>query len=66
MFVKILITLLAFAALPTFGHAGHDHSHPLATLVHLLWLAPLMLAVGFLIMRFCCREIVDTKERGEK
>jgi len=33
----------------SFAHAGHDHSDPMSSLVHLFWLAPLIIAAGLLI-----------------
>jgi len=36
--------LLFFISLPTFAHSGHDHSSIMSGLVHLAWLAPLLIA----------------------
>lgn len=38
-------TLVSFASM---AHEGHDHSHPSAGLIHLLWAAPVLI-VGAVI-----------------
>ncbi|REL29856.1 hypothetical protein [Thalassotalea euphylliae] len=45
MTMRILCLLMAvtFSSL-SFAHPGHDHSDPMAMLIHLLWLAPIGLA----------------------
>lgn len=48
---KLLNTKLMFGMLallisaPAFSHSGHDHSAANAGLIHLLWLAPVILAM---------------------
>lgn len=48
--MKIIKLALMFAVLlitsPSFAHAGHDHSSIMASLVHLFWLAPVLIAVA--------------------
>jgi hypothetical protein len=43
----ILLTSLAIS-MQSFAHEGHDHSDPMSSLIHLLWLAPLIIAAGLL------------------
>jgi len=46
-FVKVfLITLLSLVATSAWAHPGHDHNSVFATLVHLLWVLPILAAVG--------------------
>lgn len=41
--IILCITLLLSA--PSFAHAGHDHTSMQASLVHLFWLAPILIAL---------------------
>jgi hypothetical protein len=43
MFVIVYLVSTA-----SFAHGGHDHANPMSSLIHLFWLAPLLLAVGML------------------
>lgn len=46
------IALTAFGLLlsmQSMAHGGHDHSDPMASLVHLMWIAPLVIGVAFMI-----------------
>ena len=42
-FISLLMTSHAFA------HVGHDHSSAMSGLIHLLWLAPLVVAAVLLV-----------------
>lgn len=45
---KVLTALTLTLASPmVLAHSGHDHSDPLAGLIHLLWIAPVVLAAGY-------------------
>ena len=44
----LFIALLFTMSFTTLAHDGHDHSSIYASLVHLFWLAPVLVAVGFL------------------
>ncbi|NKF52286.1 hypothetical protein G3R49_17135 [Shewanella sp. WXL01] len=45
-----VFVLIVLSLLPTLAsaHPGHDHSSPYAGLVHLLWLAPVIIAAALL------------------
>jgi len=48
-FSSLAISCLLFIfSLPTFAHSGHDHGSVMSGLVHLAWLAPLLI-VGVII-----------------
>jgi hypothetical protein len=49
MYRLTFVIFLMFISLPSFGHAGHDHSDPMASLIHLAWIAPLFI-VAFLVV----------------
>jgi len=44
----ILLFTISFSAL---AHDGHDHGSIYASLIHLLWLAPALIALSFLYSR---------------
>ncbi len=44
----ILLTGLVLS-MQSFAHEGHDHSDPMSSLIHLLWLAPLIIVAGLLV-----------------
>jgi len=45
---KVLTVLTLTLASPmVLAHSGHDHSDPLSGLIHLLWIAPVVLAAGY-------------------
>ena len=46
---KILFTLLIMFSFSAFAHEGHDHNSPLAFLVHLVWIAPAIIAVALVL-----------------
>ena len=43
----LTITILLITS-PSFAHAGHDHTSMMASLIHLFWLAPAIIAIGIL------------------
>ncbi|MCH2057819.1 MAG: hypothetical protein MK214_14645 [Thalassotalea sp.] len=43
--LTVLLLTMSFAS---FAHSGHDHTSPMAALVHLLWLAPLFIGAAAL------------------
>ncbi|MBU2970330.1 hypothetical protein KO527_13315 [Pseudoalteromonas sp. C2R02] len=48
---KTISALLISAALATqavYAHPGHDHNAASADLIHLFWIAPAVIAVGFI------------------
>lgn len=46
-FARILIfTLLSLLTTSAWAHPGHDHQSVFATLVHLLWVLPVIVAIG--------------------
>jgi hypothetical protein len=49
MYRLSLTILLLFTSLPCFAHVGHDHSDPMASLIHLAWIAPLLIVAVVLI-----------------
>ncbi len=53
--MKILPVILALflitISLDTYAHEGHDHHSIYASLVHLLWLAPIFVGLSFLYSR---------------
>lgn len=47
--LSVILTLLVFSiSFDTLGHDGHDHQSSFASLIHLLWLAPLFIGLSFL------------------
>ncbi|MCU4677639.1 hypothetical protein N7931_18650 [Catenovulum sp. 2E275] len=51
---KILkIYLYCLAALPSLSlaHPGHDHQSPWAGLIHLAWIAPLIIALAVIVFK---------------
>jgi len=45
---KVLTTLTLTLASPlVLAHSGHDHSDPLSGLIHLTWIAAIVLAAGY-------------------
>ncbi|WP_422135866.1 hypothetical protein [Endozoicomonas sp. ALD040] len=49
--LTLLLPMFILASEPVFAHPGHDHGHWSAGLIHLLWIAPVILATGFAIYR---------------
>jgi hypothetical protein len=50
-FTKTLPVLLGasvFVTQAVYAHPGHDHSATSANLIHLFWIAPAFIAVGFI------------------
>ncbi|MBU2924630.1 hypothetical protein Q4530_15375 [Colwellia sp. 1_MG-2023] len=52
MFRLYIVILLLSVSAPSFSHSGHDHSDPMAGLIHLLWVAPLVIGIGLIIYQF--------------
>lgn len=52
--IALIITLLIISG-PTFAHAGHDHADPMASLIHLVWLAPLFIGLAALFVHLSKR-----------
>lgn len=48
MIQPILMVLFSVCSFSTLAHSGHDHHSQFSQLIHLLWLAPAMIAVGLL------------------
>lgn len=51
LLVTFLLTFVAAISLPAMAHSGHDHSAADAGLIHLLWLAPIIIAAGVLAFK---------------
>ncbi len=48
----VIITLLLVSiSFDTFAHDGHDHHSSYASLIHLMWLAPIFVGLSFLYSR---------------
>lgn len=60
----ILLTGLVIS-MQSFAHGGHDHSDPLSPLIHLLWLAPMIIGVGLLAM-YVKRRFSASNKTGER
>lgn len=56
MYRFILTILVLFISTPSFAHAGHDHSDSLANLIHLAWIAPLIIVSAFFIHKLVKRQ----------
>lgn len=46
------------------AHGGHDHSDPMASLVHLMWIAPLVIGAVLMVKYFnrCASTTQDKKD----
>ena len=50
---KIALTVFSLlVSTQSFAHGGHDHSDPMASLVHLMWIAPLVIGTVFMVKHF--------------
>jgi len=50
--LPVILTLFVITiSFDTFAHDGHDHQSIYASLVHLLWLAPIFVGLSFLYSR---------------
>jgi hypothetical protein len=56
----ILLTGLVIS-IQSFAHEGHDHSDPMSSLIHLFWLAPLIIGAGLLVTYVKRRYFSSTK-----
>ena len=56
MFRFNLILILLTISTPSFAHAGHDHSAPMAGFIHLVWIAPLIVAFAFGVQQLTKRK----------
>jgi hypothetical protein len=57
---KIIPALLGFATLATqtvYAHPGHDHSAASSNLIHLFWIAPAIIAVGFIAYKLINKQM---------
>lgn len=48
IYYLVILWISLFMSYPTYAHAGHDHSSIFASLIHLLWLAPILMVLVFL------------------
>ena len=55
--IALAIWLLIISS-PSFAHTGHDPASPMANVVHLLWLAQLMIGVAVLFFQFNKRSTI--------
>lgn len=46
--ISALLTSAALASQTVFAHPGHDHNAASADLIHLFWIAPAVIAAGFI------------------
>lgn len=44
--IKFFAAMLMLVSSQVFAHEGHDHSSPAAFFEHLLWMAPMVIAVA--------------------
>lgn len=44
--INLVMVIIALFSSASFAHQGHDHSSPMAFFEHLLWMAPMVIAVG--------------------
>lgn len=44
--LNFVVACLALFSTSAFAHAGHDHNSPMAFFEHLLWMAPMVIAVA--------------------
>ena len=44
--LNFFIACIALVSSTAFAHEGHDHNSPMAFFEHLLWMAPLVIAVA--------------------
>lgn len=44
----VIVCITVLLSSPSFAHAGHDHTSMFSGLVHLVWLAPAIIAAGVL------------------
>jgi len=51
IFNRLTGTFAIVVSAPLFAHSGHDHSAADAGLIHLLWLAPIIIAAGIAVYR---------------
>ncbi|MBU2870595.1 hypothetical protein [Colwellia sp. E2M01] len=49
MYRLLFFISLCVISLRSFAHVGHDHNVPMAVLIHLAWLAPLVIVGVYLI-----------------
>ena len=53
--MKILFVIMTLIwvgiSFDTFAHDGHDHHSSYASLIHLMWLAPIFVGLSFLYSR---------------
>lgn len=45
-FISFVGLILAMFSTNVFAHAGHDHNSPMAFFEHLIWMAPMVIAVA--------------------
>jgi hypothetical protein len=48
---RFILCILLFIPLASFSHSGHDHSAPMASFIHLLWIAPALIVAAFLLKK---------------
>ncbi|PAJ73204.1 hypothetical protein CJF42_16990 [Pseudoalteromonas sp. NBT06-2] len=46
--IPLLLGSAAFTSQAVFAHPGHDHNAASSNLIHLLWIAPALIAVGLI------------------
>ncbi len=61
----IMLSITLLISSPAFAHAGHDHTSILASLVHLVWLTPALIALVLLYTKLLKKnyQIKPTKKR---
>lgn len=61
---KLFVLLIGFAiSMQSFAHGGHDHSDPMSPLIHLLWVAPMVIGAG-LLMTYIKRRFFAEKKKN--
>lgn len=58
---KCLLLFMSMMPITAIAHPGHDHQSQWANLIHLLWIAPAIVAAYFLI-KGCKNKTLNTKK----
>jgi hypothetical protein len=62
---KLFMLLIGLAiSIPSFAHEGHDHSDPMSPLIHLLWVAPMVIGAGLLMTYIKRRFFAENKNNA--
>ena len=60
----ILLNIIFLLSSPAYAHAGHDHTSIQASFIHLLWLAPALIALAVLYSKLLKKNYqINTKDK---